>query len=104
MAKEITKKRILDVLRPIKDPDLMVSIVDLGLIREVHIEGNRVKAEMMLTSPGCPHGPMMLTMAQRMLELEEDLVEPKVELVMGEYLSLDDLSDEQRLALGLDFI
>ncbi len=99
----ITKARVLEILRPIKDPDLNVSIVDLGLIRDVHIDGAKVKVKMILTSPGCPYGPMLLTMTQRMLELEEYLDEPEVELITDEYLQLSDLSDEQRLALGLDF-
>jgi len=46
---------------------------------------------------------MLLTMTQRMLELEEYLDEPEVELITDEYLQLSDLSDTQRLALGLDF-
>jgi len=100
---QITKEKILEILWPIKDPDLNVSIVDLGLIRDIHIEGKKVKVGMMLTSPGCPYGPMLLTMAQRMLELETFLEEPEVELIVGEYLSLDNLSDEQRMAMGLDF-
>ena len=58
---------------------------------------------MVLTSPGCPHGPMLLTMAQRMLEMEEYLEDPEVELLMGQYMRLEDLSDEERLNLGLDF-
>ena len=100
---EITKDLVRKILHPIKDPDLHVSIVDLGLIKDVHIDGAKVKVEMVLTSPGCPHGPLLLTMAQRMLEMEEYLEDPEVELVIGEYLSLEDLSDEQRLNLGLDF-
>ncbi len=99
----ITKKKILEILRPIKDPDLGVSIVDLGLIRDVEIVGFKVKVGMMLTSPGCPHGPMMLTMVQRMLELEKYLDEPEVELIVDQYLSLEDLTDEQKFNMGLDF-
>ncbi len=99
----ITKEKVLEILHPIKDPDLNISIVDLGLIRDVHIDGAKVKVEMILTIPGCPYGPMLLTMCQRMLELEEYLDKPEVELVMGQYLKLEDLSDEMRLTLGLDF-
>ncbi len=99
----ITKEKILEILHPIKDPDLNVSIVDLGLIRDVHIDGAKVKVDMILTSPSCPYGPLLLTMTQRMLELEEYLEDPEVNLIMDQYLQLEDLSDEQRLALGLDF-
>ncbi len=99
---EITKERVLKIIHPIKDPDLGVSIVDLGLIKEVIIEDRHVHVQMILTSPGCPWGPMLLTMTQRMLELQEEIEEPTVELVIGEYLSLADLSDEQKLNMGLD--
>lgn len=99
----VTKEHILKILHPIKDPDLHVSIVDLGLIREVHIDRTHVTVEMILTSPGCPYGPLLLTMVQRMLELEDYLDDPQVELIPDQYVQLSDLSDEQRLALGLDF-
>jgi len=102
-APEITKELIRDIIRPILDPDLNVSIVDLGLIKEVYIDENRVHVEMILTTPGCPHGPMLLMMTQRILELKPYLDHPTVELVMGEYLKLEDLTDEMRLNLGLDF-
>ncbi len=100
---EITKELIRDIIRPILDPDLNVSIVDLGLIKEIHIDENRVHVEMILTTPACPHGPMLLAMAYRFLAIKPYLYKPTVELVMGEYLRLEDLSDEMRLNLGLDF-
>ena len=98
----LTKEIVLEILHPILDPDLMVSIVDLGLIHEVFIDQNTVKVNMILTSPGCPHGPMMLSMAERKLNLDDRVEKAKVELVVGRTLTLDDLSDEQKLMLGID--
>lgn len=99
---ELTKKLVLKILHPLQDPDLMVSIVDLGLIHEIFIDGDAVKVNMILTSPGCPHGPLMLSMAERKLNLDERIGTAKVELVMGKTLQLSDLSDEQKLMLGID--
>lgn len=100
---KITKDMILNILRPINDPDLGVSIVDLGLIRDVKIDGKNVYVGMILTSPGCPYGPMLLDMVERKLKLFEDIEDSEVELLVDQYLKPEDLSDEMRLNLGLDF-
>ena len=50
----ITEKQVLDALRPIQDPDLRRSIVDLGFIKHIHIEGGQVRFDLELTTPACP--------------------------------------------------
>ncbi len=55
------------VLRRVKDPELNLNIVDLGLIYEVHVEGANVKIDMSLTSPGCPSGPEIMGEAEQQL-------------------------------------
>ena len=55
------------VLRRVKDPDLDLNIVDLGLIYEVHVSGADVQIDMSLTSPGCPSGPEIMGEAERQL-------------------------------------
>src|SRR6185312_11612654 len=44
-------------LRRVKDPDLQLNIVDLGLVYGVRVDGAVVSVDMTLTSPGCPSGP-----------------------------------------------
>jgi ATP-binding protein involved in chromosome partitioning len=41
-------------LRPIRDPDLGRDIVTLGFVRNVRIEGDRVRLDINLTTPACP--------------------------------------------------
>lgn len=57
-----TKENILEVLKPIQDPELNISIVDLGLIYDVDFEndGKKIVIKMTLTSPGCPVGPQLM--------------------------------------------
>ncbi|MBD3297251.1 MAG: DUF59 domain-containing protein [candidate division Zixibacteria bacterium] len=54
---------VMDALREVQDPELRMSIVDLGLIYGADIEddGKNIKVRMSLTSPACPYGPMLVT-------------------------------------------
>ncbi|MEM8778321.1 MAG: Mrp/NBP35 family ATP-binding protein [Cyanobacteria bacterium P01_G01_bin.49] len=45
---------ILDVLRPVQDPELQKSLVDLNMIRNVAVEGSKVSFTLVLTTPACP--------------------------------------------------
>lgn len=49
-----TESQVIDVLRPVEDPELHRSIVDLGMVRGVTIEGSSVHVEVALTVSGCP--------------------------------------------------
>ena len=48
------------MLRRVKDPELNLNIVDLGLVYDVQTEGSTVRVDMSLTSPGCPSGPEIM--------------------------------------------
>ena len=50
----VTDPQVVDALRPVQDPELRRSIVDLGMVREVRIDGPRVAVQVALTVPGCP--------------------------------------------------
>ncbi len=48
------REEVLQALGEVLDPELGMSVVKLGLIYDVDIEGARVKITMTLTAPGCP--------------------------------------------------
>jgi len=50
----VSEAQILDALRPIVDPDFRKSIVDLGFVKNIAIEGTRVSFDIELTTPACP--------------------------------------------------
>ena len=51
----LTSDQIVEALRPVEDPELRRSIVDLGMVRNVEIGGNGdVRVLVALTVPGCP--------------------------------------------------
>jgi ATP-binding protein involved in chromosome partitioning len=51
----LTREQIVDALRPVEDPELHRSIVDIGMLRDVEIAGNGdVRIQIALTVAGCP--------------------------------------------------
>jgi metal-sulfur cluster biosynthetic enzyme len=82
-AVELTEDLVMDALRPIVDPEIMISIVDLGLIYGVEIDkaGKRVKVRMTLTSPMCPLGPQLMAAVKGAVELLPGVETCDVELV-----------------------
>lgn len=47
-------------LETVMDPEIGLSVIDLGLIREIHFVGGRTIVRMMLTTPFCPYAPQMM--------------------------------------------
>mgnify|MGYP005864966805 CR=1 FL=1 len=62
------------------DPEIGYNIIQLGLIRDVIVEGDRVKVNMILTTPFCPYGPAMLESTR--VKAEEAIQRP-IELILG---------------------
>jgi len=54
-SEEVVRERLRDVL----DPEMRLSVVDLGLIYAISIDGDIVRITYTLTSPGCPLAPVI---------------------------------------------
>lgn len=64
-----TSAGLLEWLKPVEDPELFVSLVDLGLIYSVTPQGDSVDVTMTLTSPGCPAaGYLVQQVKERLLK------------------------------------
>src|SRR5665213_1011915 len=50
----VSRVQILEALREVQDPELGISIVELGLVKKVEVEGNKVQVHIDLTIEGCP--------------------------------------------------
>ena len=50
----VTEEQVIEALRPVEDPELHRSIVDLGMVKAVGIAGDAVDVQIALTVPGCP--------------------------------------------------
>jgi len=52
---------VRSALETVMDPEINLSVIDLGLIREIHfLDDGRTHVRMMLTTPFCPYAPQMM--------------------------------------------
>jgi|SRR5579859_5530542 len=100
-APGLSEEQVRSALRRVKDPELNLNIVDLGLIYEVEVtEGRNVHVEMTLTSPGCPSGPEIMSEAQRVIESLEGVGNVDIELVWSPYWTPERIDPRLRAFLG----
>jgi len=64
----VSRERVIEALRDVFDPELGMSVVDLGLIYDIGIDGIRVRITMTLTSEGCPMHASMTDWVRRAVE------------------------------------
>lgn len=95
------RETILAALKTVKDPELNVNVVDLGLVYTIQTRDEEVDVEMTLTTPACPAGPEILRNAVTAVEAVEGVSKANVKLVMNPPWSQDRMSDEARDELGI---
>jgi metal-sulfur cluster biosynthetic enzyme len=97
----VTEEGVRTALRKVKDPELNLSIIDLGLVYEIAVDGGDVHVQMTLTSPGCPSGAEIISDAQKALEAMEGVTAADVELVWSPYWTPERIDPKVRAYLGL---
>ena len=96
-----TEAELVEALKQVVDPELMINVVDLGLVYEIDQQDGKVSVDMTLTSPACPAGPQIIQQAKMALEKLADVSEAEIKLVMSPPWSPDRMTDEARDQLGI---
>ena len=66
---------IEEAMRDVVDPELGINVVDLGLVYDVHLDGNDVVLDMTLTSAACPLTDVIQDQTRQALEgMVDDVV------------------------------
>ncbi|MEQ9619661.1 MAG: metal-sulfur cluster assembly factor [Deltaproteobacteria bacterium] len=98
---QLTEENIYEALKTVYDPEIPVSIVDLGLIYDVKISsGNNVNIKMSLTTPGCGMGAMIANQAETAVR-DIGANNVLVEVVWDPPWNPDMISDEAKEKLGI---
>ena len=63
------KEIVTCVLKTVMDPELLLSIWDLGLIYKLDVAEDKISIEMTLTTPLCPYGPALIDEVKQKLSL-----------------------------------
>jgi metal-sulfur cluster biosynthetic enzyme len=87
-------------LRRVKDPDLQLNIIDLGLVYNIAVEGTTVKVDMTLTSPACPSGPELMTNAENEVKAVPGVEKVEVNLVWAPFWTPEKMEPRVRAYLG----
>ena len=96
-----TAETIRKALRGVKDPELNLNIVDIGLVYDVLVnETGDVHVTMTLTSPGCPAGPEIVEDVRRTTADLEGVNSVEVEIVWEPYWTPEKMDPRIRAFLG----
>ena len=96
-----TPDAVRKALRAVKDPELNLNIMDIGLVYDVEVgEMGEVHVRMTLTSPGCPAGTEIIDDVKKVLSDLEGVQGVEVELVWEPYWTPDKMDPRVRAFLG----
>ena len=96
-----TPETIRKALRAVKDPELGLNIIDLGLVYDVEVnDGGQVHVRMTLTSPGCPAGGEIIQGVKDVAGDVEGVTGVEVELVWEPYWTPEKMDPRVRAFLG----
>ena len=94
--------RVLDALKTVRDPEIPVNLVDLGLIYELIVNKDGiVYVEMTLTTPACPVAGALPGQVRDAIAEVEGVNDVRVKLVWSPPWDKDRMSEEAKLELGL---
>ncbi len=100
-ATKQTPESVRKALRGVKDPELNLNIVDIGLVYDIYVgEAGDVKVNMTLTSPGCPAGAEIVGDVKRTIEDLEGVTSVEVEIVWEPYWTPEKMDPRIRAFLG----
>jgi len=97
---KMVEDKIREVLKDVIDPELGVSIVDLGLIYDVRFEDGEAEVDMTLTSPGCPMAPIIDKQIKEAIKKVKEVKKLRLELVWDPPWSKELMSEELKAGFG----
>ncbi len=97
----VTEKDVLKALKTVKDPELGLDLVALGLIYDIEIEETQVKVTISLTSPFCPVAGQIVEEVKEAIEAVEGVEAAEVELTFDPPWTPERIPPLIRASLGL---
>jgi len=99
-ADAVTEDIVTLALRRVKDPELNLNIIDLGLVYAIHVNGGVVVVDMSLTTPACPSGPEIIREATEQLKAIPGVTSADVNIVWSPPWTPDRIEPRVRTYLG----
>lgn len=96
-----TEKAVRDALKTVKDPELNLNLVVLGLVYDIEVEGTRAKVAISLTTPMCPAAGQILEEAREAVAGVEGIEDAEVDLTFDPPWTPERISPLIRASLGI---
>ncbi|MFA5926688.1 MAG: metal-sulfur cluster assembly factor [Patescibacteria group bacterium] len=96
LAQDVLKK-----IQEVIDPEIGISVVDLGLIYDVNVNDGSAWILMTLTFPGCPLANLITSQVREKVQELEDIKQVEVELTFTPPWNKEMVSDKMKKQLGL---
>lgn len=97
----VDAKTVRKALRRVKDPELNLDLVVLGLIYDIDVDGSHVGVRMSLTTPACPVADQIVEQARAAVEGVEGVESAEVELTFDPLWTPERIDPIIRASLGL---
>jgi metal-sulfur cluster biosynthetic enzyme len=98
----VSEDEVREALRVVEDPEIGISILELGLIYATDIEDHNVKVTMTLTSPFCPVGPFITSQVESVILALPDVERVDVDVTFSPPWDPRTMaSDEVKAMLGM---
>jgi metal-sulfur cluster biosynthetic enzyme len=100
----VTSAEVMDALREVYDPccaERGISIVDMGLIEDVRVDGSHVAVDLVLTTGWCPFVASMSSAIPERLERVDGVESVDVQVVWDPVWTIDRLSEPARAQLAM---
>ena len=96
------KSKVIEVVKKIYDPDIPVTIYELGLIYKIEVdETNKVNIDMTLTSPNCPAAESLPNQVKEDIMEMEEVSDVNLKLVWEPPWDKDKMSEAAKLELNV---
>lgn len=96
-----TEKAVRDALKTVKDPELNLDLVVLGLVYDIEVEGASARVTISLTTPMCPAAGQIVDDATAAVASVEGVEDAQVELTFEPPWTPERISPLIRSALGI---
>lgn len=96
-----TEKAVRNALKTVKDPELNLDLVVLGLVYDIEVEGSSARATISLTTPMCPAAEQIVEDARAAVASVDGVEDAQVELTFDPPWTPERISPLIRSALGI---
>ena len=95
------REKIITVLKEITDPEIDISVWDLGLIYDVSFKNGEAVIKMTLTAPACPFMAQLTDQVKERIEALAGIEKVKIDLVFDPPWNPEKMTEEGRKKLGI---